>query len=494
MELPALLPKSLEYIAAISSERGLFEALIQNLEDFILFFEFACDDETWSESHTVFMKMALEWMTERFFQDKFPVAIAKRAAVKFRQHSSILGAMILKNFTILLNGREYELNSLLWGTGSEILRNLIRQQCRDLNSQTLRLQGISELVLDQIEEYLFTGKVQELWRKNQQQIMDVLTQAEEWDLTGLMEICEALLKKYISSDNSIEMLLEAHRKKWHLLEAECVDFINAQDLGVKFEKDSKDYFSMEFLNFREPALKIFELVRKDLTRLICGFDLTDHSSFSDVINRCPHLICLDISATNSFTDRLFDIPRSLQELDVGKCEWLTNANMKKLIEICPHLTKVGLAGNLQLNYSFWGLLKNLPSLQKLDLSQCYQMKDEDFKLVLQACRGVTELYLNECTGLSDNAFFELAKNLAKLTDLDVSRTNISDSGLIDLIVRCKQLMSLKVSRCPNLTDKGILEVIYNAPFIKFLDVAKCRISIETLSKINELRPHLEIMR
>jgi len=239
-------------------------------------------------------------------------------------------------------------------------------------------------------------------------------------------------------------------------------------------------------------MEIFDAMRFNVTHLIISKNLTDQAGFSDVINRCPSMVCLDLSGSGSFTDRLLDIPESLEELDISNCEWLTNKNFKKMIEICPNLVKIRLASNSQLNYSSWTLLKDLRRLEKLDISRCYQIKDEDFKLILQACRDVTHFYLEECTGLSDNAFFELAKNIPKLTDLDVSRTNITDSGLIDLMMRCSHLITLKLVRCSNLSPKGILEAVHNAPNLRLLDITKCDAPAETLKKIAEARPFLEV--
>lgn len=492
MELPALLPKELNYASNAESSSDLLNLLIKKSEDFIVFFEYACDDETWSEAHVEFMKKIIQWMTNQYFQDKLLAEVVCRANAKIKEHYHILGPYVPRNLTVLLNGYERNVSSLLWGGSSEYLRNMIRQECRDKETKILDLENVSPIVFDQIEEYVTTGNIKELWSKRQDEVLDVLYQASEWGLLNLMELCQEHLEKFISQSNVVNLLVESHEQNWVVLKDSCIDFFNDLDIGVRIEKSSSEILAMEFLNFREDAMEIFEMVRFNITHLICSHDLTNQAGFSDVINRCPNMVCLDISRSRSFTDRLLDIPENLEELDISKCEWLTNKNLKKIIEICPNLLKIRLSSNVQLNYSSWSILKGLKRLEKLDISHCYQIKDEDFKLILQACRNVTHFSLEQCNGLSDNAFFELGKNIPRLTDLDVSRTNITDSGLIDLTMRCKQLITLKVVRCKNLTAKGILEAVSNAPNLKSLDITKCDFSDESLNKIKEARPFLGV--
>lgn len=61
------------------------------------------------------------------------------------------------------------------------------------------------------------------------------------------------------------------------------------------------------------------------------------------------------------------------------------------------------------------------------------------------------------------------------------------------MMRCKHLITLKITRCSNLTAKGILEAANNAPNLKLLDITKCDTTEETLKKIKEARPFLELV-
>jgi F-box/leucine-rich repeat protein 2/20 len=495
MDLPALLPNELKYTSVAENDRNRFNMLIKIPQDFVLFFEYASDDETWSGYHEVFMKESIQWMTNQFFQDKLEVGIAQRAVAKIREHHYILSPLVDNNLTIFISDSDsgYDASSLLWGASSESLKNLIRQECRDKNAKSLRFENVTPQVFSQLDEYIKTGNVKDLSTKSQEEVTALLYAASEWGLVELMELAQDILKKYITRANVIEMLLNAHEEGWIHLNDLCIEFINGLDIGVRFEKSKPEYLIMEFTDFRPRALEIFELVRSAITHLIIGGDFTDNTVFSDVINRCPNLLCLDISNSKSFTDRLLDIPKNLEELDVSKCEWVNNKTLKKLIEICPNLNRLRLASNSHLAYSVWSILKDFKRLEKLDISRCAQIKDGDFKILLQACRQVTHFYLEECTGLSDNAFFELGKNIPRLTDLDVSKTNITDSGLIDLMMRCRNVIFLKIARCPNITEKGLLEAVRNAPKLKILDVTKASITRSTIQSLQGTRPYVDVI-
>lgn len=493
MKLPALLPKNLAYSAEAEDGLNLLNMLVKIPHDFIVFFEYACDDETWSGMHGDFMELAIQWMTNHFYQDKMLVETAQRAVSKIREHYHILYRYIPNNITFNVNGTALEQNSMFWAASSDFFRSLLRNECRDQNKTELTLDEVDRDVFDQIEEFIRTGTVKELWRKDQPKVFEVLRQATEWGLTDLMLFCEDILKRYIARGNVIDTMIMSHEEGWQMLKEACMDFINGLDVGVHFESGDPDHLAIEFLDFREDALDIFEGVHFHLTHLICGHNLTEQASFSDVVNRCPSMICLDISRSRTFSDRLVDIPESLEELNVSKCLWLSNKNLENMIEICPNLSKITMSSNVQTDYAGWGLLRKLKKLNKLDISGCFQVNDEDFKIILQACRKVTHFYMQLCTGLSDEAFYELAKNIPKLTDLDISRCSISDAALIDLVTRCKQLYTLNLTRCTNLTEKGVIEAVRFAPNLQFLNITKCRLPALVVDNIKEVRPFLEVV-
>jgi len=490
MDLPALLPEELKHTAVAVNEKNLFNLLLKIPEDFVHFLEYACDDETWTQAHPTFMKESLEWMTAQFFQDKLLLEWVQKIVSVIREHYPILHPFIPNNLTLTFNSTEVKVSGLMWGASSEILHQMIRHECRDQNTNALHLDDISTEIFPQVEEFINTGNVAGLWRNEQSEVRDVLRQASEWGLVKLELACEDLLTRYVTQENVVDTLITAHEEGWKILRDACFETINNLDIDVRLSEP----FQMEFLKFSEDALEIYEELRFYITHLVCGGDLTEQEVFSDVVNRCPHLVRLDISQSNSFSELLVDIPDTLEELDISKCLWLTDKNFKQLVDICPNLGEIALASNTQLAYTGWGTLKHFPRLAKLDISRCAQVKDDEFVIILQSCRQVKHLILQECTGLTDHAFHDLGKHLPTITDLDISRCNLTDAALVDLSFRCKHLVTLDLTRCLNLTEKGVAECVQNQPNLRTLIVTKCRLAPDFVQELRKAHPFLEIIQ
>src|SRR5262245_29228513 len=132
MELPALLPQELTYTSVATTDKILLHMLEKIPHDFIIFFEYACADETWSGNHHEFMRNAIQWLTQQFFQDQLLMVFAQKAAQAIREHIHNLESAIYNNLTINYgSGNSTSVSSLLWGSSSEYLRTLIRREGRD---------------------------------------------------------------------------------------------------------------------------------------------------------------------------------------------------------------------------------------------------------------------------------------------------------------------------------------------------------------------------
>ena len=223
-------------------------------------------------------------------------------------------------------------------------------------------------------------------------------------------------------------------------------------------------------------IAIFEQVKKFVTHLIFSGSLVEEAPFNKVVQECPNLRSLDIGRIRDFSDHLYSADSHLQELDLSNCAWLTNDYLKKIIEIFPNLRRLILTSNVQLTFLGWSSLQKLPLLYGLDVSRCRQLHDDDLLLILRACPQLTELDLEECIGLSERAFFDLAKALPQLTVLNASKSHISDIALIEIALRCRHIVELYVVRCKGISEKGILQFVKNASFLKVLDVMGCDVS------------------
>lgn len=502
LTLPLFLPSTLAQYSKAENETDLFQQLSKDPKDFVLFFECAAEDETWSERHSQFMKKAICWLTEQSFQEQLPIWLAERVVTAIQTHFHLLHPHIPYNLTFNLDGGSVEVNSLFFEASSPLFHNLIRREYKNHETASITWKELPYQQFQLVAEFIHVGAVKTLWKLQQSDLFALLNSATRIGLSGLALQCQETLKRYIDSENALEMLIQAHTHSWSLLKQTCIEVLNDLSLGVRFplnqESNSGTHrklkpLVMEFLEFSEDSLHLFSRLHSLLTHLICSGTLTEYPAFSDVMKKCPKLIGLDISRSRIFSDRLFDIPAHLEELDLSKCPWLTNGVLKQIVGVCPHLSYLSLASNPQLSSVGWGALQAETSLKALDISRCHQVRDEDFALILRACPHLIELNLEECDKLTDQAFFEIARSLSQLIGLNLSHCSITNGLLAEILSRCRFLQRLDLTRCLEITERGLLQALKPASALRELTLRHCRIPASALEEIKQQHPLLSLL-
>lgn len=494
MLMPALLPQDLFVYSTCETEDSLFNLLVRKPQDFIIFFDYACDDETWSQKFADFMRKALTWITAQSFQGKLSGEFLQRAAQSIRAHFDNLHTSLPYNLIFKLEETSIKVNSALYSSASHFFADLVRRECFDKKNFKLEFPSVSySEIFRFVEEYVNTGGVAGLWKLDQIQLLRILHYSTHVQMPGLSELCEEILSRYITVQNTFAMLSLAHQENLNKLKSACFHFINAQDFGIQLELCGQGTVGCQFIKFTEQAMDVFEKIRHLITHLLFKDDVPSNPHFGRVVRECPNLIALDISHTNYYTEYMTAVPSDLQELNVSACEWISAHYLKKIVELCPHLHKILLASNVQLTAHGWGELMRLRQLTALDITRCQQVRDEDFKIILHACGGVTELNVEDCKLISDRAFFELARTCQRLQKLNLSRTNIGDASIVEIISRCRNINTLDLTRCENITDKGVFELTRHGFNLQEINLTNCHVSKSTLEEIHKQRPMLKIV-
>lgn len=505
MQLPAILPDHLLHYQTEPNDAALSEKLDKKLVDLVLFFESASEDEIWCAEHTDFMRSALESLSKHYLNEHLSQESAGRIAFAIYNHlTESAQRFIPSDISVQAQGYSLPVNSLLFGASSEHFRDLIRIQCRDEGKEVVSLQDdVSQEFLITIVELVKTGTVRGIWKYDKKELFNLLRQAASLKLLGLMHICEDTLKRYINSENVFDILKMAYDESWEHLKQHCYDFLNARNPGIRLQGSTTDFgpleveeikpLGLEFFELNESSLDIYQKLKPLVTHLIFSGSLTENPEFSRIVRSCPHLISLDISRSRSSSQYLMDLPLDLQELDLSQCPWLTDAVLKKMIGICPNLKKIVLGSNVQLTYEGFSELQKLKRLYGLDISRSPRIRDDDFLLILKACFQISHLLMEDCPQLSNKAFFEISRGLPSLAILNISRCSISDGLLLEITAHCSQLRYLNVSRCLELTGKGLLQVIRQGRKLQVLDVRNCTLSRLEVEKLREVRPLLKIL-
>ncbi|MCE5316417.1 MAG: hypothetical protein LLG04_03515 [Parachlamydia sp.] len=493
MQLPMLLPKQLTYCESAKEDEELYNLLLRSTPDLVLFLETACADETWVSRHSNFMSKAIAWFTLQFFQDRLDMDLARRASKAIRNHFHAINPYILLNLLLKLKDKDLQISSLLYGSSSETLRELIRRECRDMKKMLFKLPDVGSTPFIVIDQYVRTGETQEVIRKDREIVTQILEQAKRWDLKELSDVCEDFLKRYITRVNMVEMLLESHLKGWQRLRDACFEYISNLKIGLRFPSRERDRLAFEFLEFNDNSLALFDKVRQHVTDLICGQDLAEEEQFGKVVKMCPKMLCLDIGHSDGFTDQMKEIPRLLQELSIPASPWLDDEPLKALIQICPHVRKLVLTSDSKIGAEGWGDLQKLTKLRELDVTRCGQIGDQELALILEACSSLVSFFMEDCRGVSDKGFFEIPRLNTRLIHLNIARCNINDAALVELATKCRNLVYLNLTRCDRITERGIQVFISEASALRTLDLTHCNIPKGVIEELNRRRPYLKVM-
>lgn len=175
----------------------------------------------------------------------------------------------------------------------------------------------------------------------------------------------------------------------------------------------------------------------------------------------------------------FLLHRELLELDLTESS-VTDASLLQ-IEKCKYLQKLNL-NSMKKNRSTISseildeLLTKLVYIRVLYLRRCTQIDDRPICTVSMGCsQYLTELNLSGCSLVTDVGVVALAKHALVLKCLNLSRTQVTDYGLISLAdgVCAKILTELQLSYCKGVTDEGIDAVSNNCPKLSILIFHGC---------------------
>lgn len=176
----------------------------------------------------------------------------------------------------------------------------------------------------------------------------------------------------------------------------------------------------------------------------------------------------------------------LRELSMYWNVRITDLSIKHLLKNCRHVTTLNLSGCKNISdQSLSMIADNYPELQVLDITRCTKLTDVGLRKILHRCNSLQSLNLYAVSSFTDKAYENLSF-LARLRFLDLcGAQNLSDHGL-SCIARCKNLVSLNLTWCVLVTDKGVMAIAQGCRSLEFLSlfgiVGVTEKSLEALSE------------
>ncbi|GAA5796366.1 hypothetical protein EDC94DRAFT_622618 [Helicostylum pulchrum] len=259
----------------------------------------------------------------------------------------------------------------------------------------------------------------------------------------------------------------------------------------------------------------FALITEEILGLIVNYiDFAAAIQFSTVSKKCREFMLrndtimhsVDLSHLNKHvTDKTAAsiaafLGNRVRNLNLSQCFYITDEGFKILIENMTNIESMDLNSCwLLTDKSLTLVAATCPRLVKLDLSNCRKISDVGiFKLLSEkATRGypeLSELSLSYCKKLSDMTMSHLAEFCSNtLSTLNIQRcTRITDQGFVKWAdTQFPQLKALNLTDCSFLTDQAISHLVSAAPNLNRLSLSFCCAlsdsAIEGLISLPELK-------
>lgn len=187
--------------------------------------------------------------------------------------------------------------------------------------------------------------------------------------------------------------------------------------------------------------------------------------------------CLGIRDVNFGFPLTFQC-HSLRSLTICNCPGFGDSGLGVLGRICPKLTRVDLSGLQSItDAGIIPLVQNSEAgLVKVNLSKCVNLTDNAVSVITKFHGETLELLnLDGCKYVTDTSLMEIARNCLSLSELDVSQSGITDSGITALVAAEQMnLQMLSVEGCSLVSDKSLPSLVALGKTLVGLNIQHCR--------------------
>lgn len=492
MEMPTTMTRKYEVYKAAETEKQLFEMLITKHLDFVHFFIDACEDETWCDAHESFVKSSLKWLTYTLYHGTLSIDLAKMAAKAIRRHFQYLEHCLPKDITCLLKDETRVINSFLFQTASDYWFHQIRSRCADKGVFELKLFEVEGFEFKYAEEYAYTGEVQQLWNLVESEILKVLLYARFCELDWIVLAAEKMLARYIDGNNFLEYLALADERSFDLIKQSCCECYNGLQNFVILTSLGDRFLSAELNASTETSLEQFAKIQNYVTHFISGPATIEDPAAIEMLNKCPRLISVDLGKTRAFSEFPLQLT-DLKELVLAGCLWLRDMHLKKICQSFSKLQKLDLSSCSHITPAGWGELTHLSRLTSLNLARNENLNDLQFNLILASARRLHELILNECRNLTHASFHAIAASRQRFVTLGLARTALTNAALMEIISKMPSLSYLDLTRCPNLTEEGVLDALKISYNLAEVNISHLGLPSGAIEAIKKLKPSLKVI-
>ncbi|KDO33428.1 hypothetical protein SPRG_02235 [Saprolegnia parasitica CBS 223.65] len=172
----------------------------------------------------------------------------------------------------------------------------------------------------------------------------------------------------------------------------------------------------------------------------------------------------------------------LEYLNVRNCYEINNDGLDAIGGACTDLQHLNLQGLSHISDAgIMTVAKHCTQLRHLVLSGCRNelfygrpdIGDETLAILSKLCRRMTSLDVTGGPRVSTHGVMLVAANCHSLLELYVGDTPIDDAAVIAVARHCRDLHTLHLSKCPQLTDKAVAAIASSLFRLEHLTLSHC---------------------
>lgn len=386
MELPDFLSPEFRFLSKAADAESAFSLLKEKpVHQQTLFFIECSDYTSWiKESGRELMVMLL-----LSFEKQIEGGEAKAILRALQKNYALFKDALPFDIRFLVEEKEIPAHRILFSLASPFFAKCIQEA---QGKKTIPLQ-MSQKEFSLFEEFIYKGEIHLLVRETPETILDLIRRALKIEMEPLAEYAAEGYKRYIDRDQLLTMLKMARLENLQPLEKASLEMVNESGLGVELHPLVGGGFSLQIHFLSEEAKALIKQIGKEIREVKA-------EELSEILLELPKVAALDLSGSKGLDPK--SLPPSIVRLNLSECEWLTDEKFLAIVKMLPKLTHLDLSKNLSLTFRSFAELQRLQRLTSLSISNCRQIGDEEFQLILESVPRLTHLEADELT-LSDAA-------------------------------------------------------------------------------------------
>eukprot|EP00939_MAST-03C_sp_MAST-3C-sp1_P001877 g1877.t1 len=284
--------------------------------------------------------------------------------------------------------------------------------------------------------------------------------------------------------------------KWAGVTLDAQGMVTSLDLSRR-KLEGKAGLRMEML---KPLTKLDSISLRESSRHIRTDSTDEYESVGDdevkvIASSCPNLRVADFDFCSKITDEgIAHVGKSCPALEViqlQECDLITDGGVKELVSRCPKLTRINIKECDKITDAALSLLGSLKNLRELDVQDCDLISNNG----LSALKQLTSLNLNYCCEITDKGLEIVANQCPNLLSISLTELQVSDQGIRGLVEKCKKLQRVCLYQCRRIGDTAVAAIAKYCPDLEDLDIQYCpRVTDASMKLVASSCPQLRDLK